>query len=73
MTHPANNSYPPQRVPEAAMIEWAEEHGPHVNTPAPWDEILFNYSTKQIWLGVLALGAAIAFVICGAAYMGVSV
>ena len=70
MTHPANNSYPPQRVPEAAMIEWAEEHGPHVNTPAPWDEILFNYSTKQIWLGVLALGAAIAFCagICGRSY-----
>jgi hypothetical protein len=62
-------------VPEAPMLLDAmpEDFGPSVNPRAPWDDVLFNYSTKQIWLGVLALGAAIAFGICGAAYMGVSV
>ena len=71
----ANNSYGPQRVPEALM--WLDakpsDFGPMVNPRAPRDDVSFNYSTAQIWLGLLALGSVLAFVICGAAYMGVSV
>ena len=64
MTHPANNSYPPQRVPEAAMIEWAEEHGPHVNTPAPWDDALEGVATIVVglWAVFLCLGLVLAMV-----------
>lgn len=71
----ANNSYAPQWVPEAPMWLNAKpsDFGPTVNPRAPWDEALFYYSTAQILLGLLALGGAVAGVICGAAYMGVSV
>ena len=71
----ANNSYGPQYVPGAPMSVDAKpsDFGPMVNPRAPQDEVLFNYSTAQISLGLLALGSVLAFVICGAAYMGVSV
>ena len=71
----ANNSYGPQRVPEAPM--WLDakpsDFGPMVNPRAPRDEALFEIDTREVWLMFLAVGAVMAFVICGAAYMGVSV
>ena len=71
----ANNSYGPQYVPEAPM--WLDavpsDFGPMVNPRAPRDEVLFDYSARQIALMAIAVNAVLALLIIGAAYMGVSV
>jgi hypothetical protein len=49
-----------------------EYTGPNVNR-APRDEVLFNYTTRQIVLMMIGANAILALLIIGAAYMGVTV
>jgi len=70
---PANYSRGPQYLPEAPMaIDVPEYTGPNVNS-APHDEVLFNYTTRQLWLMLIGANAVLALLIIGAAYMGVTV
>lgn len=70
---PANFSRGPQYLPEAPMaIDVPECTGPNVNG-APRDEVLLNYTTRQVWLMMIGVNAVLALLIIGAAYMGVTV
>jgi hypothetical protein len=69
---PANFSRGPQEAP-IWLDAMPEDCGPTVNPRAPKDEALFEIDTREVWLMLLAVSAVMAFVICGAAYMGVAV